>query len=218
MIFCFSSCDEEKVFRYDMKARPKNLDPQMASDIASQIVLNHVMQGLVKESDDGNIVCDAALEYKLSNDGKVYTFTLKDTLKWSDGSQVVAEDFVFALQRIFLKETITPNKSSFLCIKNAQAISDGQKDIQSLGVRAVTDTILEITLENKNPRFLYTLTTTAAYPCKSEFFYSTKGKYGFNGENLLFNGVYKIYKIDTAGGFVPSAVSLLLVLLLTVRC
>ncbi len=195
MIFSFSSCNEDKVFRYDMKTKPKNLDPQMANDVASQIVLSHVMQGLVKESDDSSIVCDAALEYKISNDGKVYTFTLKDTLKWSDGSQVVAEDFVFAFQRIFFEETVTPNKSSFLCIKNAQAIADGQKAVDELGVRALSDTVLEITLENKNPRFLYTLTTTAGYPCKSDFFYSTKGKYGFNGEHLLFNGVYKIYKI-----------------------
>lgn len=194
-VFCFSACGEEEYFRYDIGKKPKNLDPQMAYDTASQIILSHVMQGLVKENESGNIVCDAALEYNVSGDGKVYTFVLQKALKWSDGSQVVAEDFAFALKRIFFKETLTPNKSAFLCIKNAQSIVDGDKDIDSLGVRALSDIVLEIELESKNPRFLYTLATTAAYPCDEEFFYSTKGKYGYNAEQLLFNGHYVISKV-----------------------
>ena len=194
LFLCFFSCDNEKVFRYDLNSVPKNLDSQMADDTSSKIILNHVMQGLLKEGDNGDLICDAALEYKISDNGKTYTFILKENLKWSDGSQVVADDFVFAFERIFLKETNAPDKSSFLCIKNAQAISNDEMDISHLGVRAINTNTLEIKLENANPRFLYTLTTTAAYPCKRDYFYSTKGKYGYNGENLLFNGVYIIQK------------------------
>ncbi len=194
LAFSLFSCEEDKVFRYDMGKSPKNLDPQMAYDTASQIVLSHVMQGLVKENEVGEIVCDGALDYTISSDGKVYTFNLQKTLKWSNGTQVVADDFAFALKRIFFKETLTPNKASFLCIKNAQAIVNGEKKVDALGVKALSDTVLEIELESANPRFLYALTTTAAYPCNSEFFYSTKGKYGYSEENLLFNGPYVISK------------------------
>ena len=126
MIFVLSSCNKEQIFRYDMGASPKNLDPQMAHDTASQIVLKHTMQGLVKEDENGNIVCDAAENYEVSNNDTVYTFTLKENLKWSNGENVTAKDFEFALKRIFLKETSTPNKSSFLCIKNAQSISNDE--------------------------------------------------------------------------------------------
>jgi oligopeptide transport system substrate-binding protein len=152
------------------------------------------MQGLVKEDSNGNIVCNAAQNYEISPNGTVYTFTLKENLKWSNGDKVTAKDFVFSIKRIFLNETSTPNKSSFLCIKNAQEILNGEKDLNSLSVRAISDYKLEITLSSPNPNFLYTLTTPAAYPCNQEFFESTKGRYGYNYEELIFNGPFIIQK------------------------
>lgn len=194
MIISFVSCDEDQVFRYDMGSKPRNLDPQMAYDTSSQIILKHVMQGLVKEDKNGNIICDAAKDYKVSENNTVYTFTLKDNLKWSNGKEVTANDFVFGLKRIFSKETSTPNKSAFLCIKNAQEVLDGIQNIDQLGVCAVDDNVLKITLSKPNPSFLRTLTTAAAYPCNSEFFYSTNGRYGYDVDQLIFNGPFVIKK------------------------
>lgn len=194
MLFVLPSCDKEQIFRYDMGASPKNLDPQMAHDTASQIILKHTMQGLVKEDENGNIVCDAAQNYEVSNNNTVYTFILKENLKWSNGENVTAKDFEFALKRIFLKETSTPNKASFLCIKNAQSISNGESSVETLGVKAISNRQLVITLSSPNPYFLFALTTTAALPCNEDFFNSTKGKYGYDATQLIFNGPFKVDK------------------------
>ena len=83
----------------------------------------------------------------MSDDGLVYTFTIRDHV-WSDNTPVTAGDFVYSLQRILKPETAAQYASLLYSIKNAQALNEGSMDnMEDLGVKALDDKTLEITLE-----------------------------------------------------------------------
>ena len=78
---------------------PDTLDPHHVSGVWENRVVGDVLMGLTTEAADGSVIPGAAESWQVSDDGTVYTFTLRDHT-WSDGTPVSAEDFVFALQRI----------------------------------------------------------------------------------------------------------------------
>ena len=75
-----------------------SLDPARADDTYSMIVIQNMYRTLFKLDKDGNLVKDLCEDYKVSEDGKTYTFTIKDA-KWSDGKAVKADDFVYGIKR-----------------------------------------------------------------------------------------------------------------------
>lgn len=196
----FSSCKEDDgsgyTFRVNITDNPQNLDPQMASDSSSKMIIMNTYTGLVKISENGSIENSAAESYKLSDDGLTYTFKLKDNIYWygSDDytAQMTANDFVFAFQRIFNKETVSPYVKQFSCIKNSYEVMNGLTDVKNLGVRAQDDFTLVFELEYPYYNFLEMLTLTAAMPCNKEYFEKTKGRYGLAADASASNGAFYI--------------------------
>ena len=184
------------ILRLDIQEDPYNLDPQMADDTASYMVLQNVMEGLLRQNDQNEIVLGVAKEYSVSSDGLTYTFTLREDAKWYHNNleqapfALTAHDFVFAFQRMFESPSNYPSIGEFTCLQNAQAILNGQAEVSSLGVRALNDTTLQFTLETANPFFEQLLCLPCAYPCNEEFFLSTKGRYGLDQKSLLYNGPF----------------------------
>lgn len=104
--------------------------------------------------------------------------------------EITANDFVFALRRAAQPETECPLFSSIACIKNAVSVHNGKMSSDKLGVKAVNNYQLEITLASADDSFMQTLTTAVAMPCNEEFFNATKGRYGLSTEYTLFNGQF----------------------------
>ena len=106
---CLASCnkDDKNVLSVCLSSEPDTIDPALNSAVDGATLVAHLFQGLAKWSQDdkGNlvIVADAAKALPTgvkNNDGTVtYTYTLRDGLKWSDGKDVKASDFVFAWNR-----------------------------------------------------------------------------------------------------------------------
>ena len=195
----FTGCEEDDgsghTFKYNLSSNPQNLDPQLASDESSIMVIENIMSGLVKKGADGNIQPDAAKSYTISDDGLVYTFELKDDIYWESAAdytgKLTAEDFVFAFQRIYDSEALfSPYIDDFLCIKNAEAVSKGNLSKDKLGVTATSDDTLQIELEYPSFDFLEKLTLTGAKPCSKAFFEFTKGRYGLSAETTASNGAF----------------------------
>lgn len=192
----FSSCDPDDgsgyIFKYDINANPSNLDPQLAQDSASMLVLANICEGLFKAGAGGKIENGVITEYTMSDDELTYTFSLKNNVYWRGTgdyeANMTANDFVFAFQRIFDPETHSPYADDFSCIKNSSAVLRKIMDQDALGVKAIDKYTLEITLESPNANFLYLLTTTAAMPCNEYFFRSTMGKYGLSDATTFSNG------------------------------
>ena len=199
ILLMFSGCEEDDgsghTFKMNLASNPENLDPQMATDLSSRIVISNMMDGLVKMNEYGAIEADAAESYNISPDGLIYTFYLKKNIMWEavNGYKALmtADDFVFAFQRIYDSGALhSPYVERFSCIKNSSAVAAGKMSAERLGVTAADDYTLIIELEYPYYNFLEMLTTTAAMPCNRVFFESTKGKYGLDDESTISNGAF----------------------------
>lgn len=193
-----SACKEDDgsgyIFKMNIENNPQNLDPQMATDKESILIISNMMQGLVKEQPSGAIVPAAAESFEMSDDGLVYTFHLHRDSVWSSLAEfsepVTADDFLYAFQRIFDPATKSPYMEDYAIIKNGNEVFRGIKSMDELGVKAPDDYTLEITLNYPYYDFLTLLSKTAAMPCSRSFFELSKGRYGVAAETAASNGAF----------------------------
>lgn len=99
--------------KYYLVDKPTTFDPAMVSDVSTNQIIQNVFAGLVTFNEKGDIVLDLAKEYKVSEDGLTYTFTLKDA-KFSDGTPVTAADFKRSILRNFNPEVGASIGESYL--------------------------------------------------------------------------------------------------------
>lgn len=105
---------------------------------------------------------------------------------------VTAHDFVFGLRRALRPETKCPTAYKLYAIENAEKVHNGKKNENTLGIEALDNFTLKITLQNDDPDFLYTLLDPACMPCNEIFFEKTGGRYGLATRYLLYNGPFYI--------------------------
>lgn len=199
VIVLLPSCEEDDgsghIFKMNIESNPQNLDPQMAEDDESVMIITNMMEGLMKTDASGAIVPAAAESFSMSEDGMTYTFYLRQDRMWESlmedfSEPVTADDFVFAFQRIFDAKTESPYSKDFSCIKNGTAVLNGTKSQTELGVKAVDKHTVEFTLEYPYYNFLSLLAETPAMPCCRTFFELTKGKYGMAADACASNGAF----------------------------
>ncbi len=213
LVTCFAGCDngEEEIYlACAVGEMPRYFDPQVVSSTGEKIVAVNVFDGLFKLDENGEVQKCAVKDYMVSADGLTYTFYLKNDMKYyiSDEvkdfledmektieGKVTAKDFVFGIKRAVTPETNSPDFSLLSIIKNATSIHNGEMEIDQLGVRAIDDYTLEITLEQKKNDFLYALTQPVSYPCDEEFFNITNGRYGLDEEYIISNGSFYLSDI-----------------------
>ena len=76
-----------------------SLDPHKATAAGTKEILFNIFEGLVKPDENGNLICAVAENYDISEDGLIYTFTLRDNVKFHNGSVVTCEDVKYSLER-----------------------------------------------------------------------------------------------------------------------
>ena len=195
--FCLSGCGAPKTLGFDIPRGVDSFDPQLAGSDPELIIVENCFQGLLDKDENGTIIPGAAEKWEVSEDGTVYTFYIKEGLLWNDGeTPVTADDFLFAFQRLFSPETSAPSRSDFFNIKNSEDYLNGKAHENLLGIRAIGDYKLEITLESADPLFPDLLTNAAAMPCNRAFFEETKGRYGLGLAYTMFNGAYYVRRIN----------------------
>jgi oligopeptide transport system substrate-binding protein len=170
---------------------PETLDQHKTSTVVEARILRDLYEGLVVYDAGAKIIPGVAESWEISDDGVVYTFKLRDNAKWSSGDPVVAGDFVFSLQRIMTPETGAKYASILYPIKNAEAINNGEMEPGELGVRAVDDHTLEITLAQPTPFFLELLTHQTGLPLHP----ASVQQHGTDfvlPENIVTNGAYRL--------------------------
>ncbi|MGI9417046.1 MAG: peptide ABC transporter substrate-binding protein [Geminicoccaceae bacterium] len=168
---------------------PDSLDPHHTSGTWESRILRDMFMGLTTEAADASVIPGAAESWEVSDDGLVYIFAIRDHV-WSDGTPVTAGDFVYSLQRILLPETAAQYASLLYSIKNAKALNEGSiTDAGELGVKAIDDKTLEITLEYPAPYFLEQLTHQTAYPVPKHMV-DAHGDDWIKAGNLVGNGAY----------------------------
>ena len=167
---------------------PPQLDSTRSTDQVSGVVLGHVMEGLLRYDDRGELAPGVAEDWRITERGA--TFQLREDALWSDGQPVTAHDFAFAW-RLGL-DPANASEYAFILypIKNAEAINQGQLPVTELGVRAVDARTLEVDFE-RPIAFFDKLTAFSTYlPVREDFYRATAGRYGADADQLLCNGPF----------------------------
>jgi oligopeptide transport system substrate-binding protein len=168
-----------------------SLDPQKVSGDWENRIVGDIFEGLTTEDANAEPIPGQAESWEISDDGLVYTFKLRDGIQWSDGEPVTAEDFVYSFQRLMNPETAANYAYLQYPIKNSEKINSGEiTDFGELGVKAIDDKTLEITLEQPTPYFLGALTHYTAYPVPKHVVEEKAGDW-VQIENIVTNGPYK---------------------------
>lgn len=187
------------VLKVQLDVEVASMDPQIATDGTSFEVMGAVTEGLYSVDAAGSPILAMAESVVKSDDGLNYTFTLRDT-KWSNGTPVTANDFVFAWRR--LVDPATASEYSFIAgiagIKNADAIVAGEKAITDLGVSAKDDKTLVVDLAFPVSYFESLLSFNSFFPVNEAFFTAAGDLFGTSPETILSNGPFKITSYEPA--------------------
>ncbi len=169
------------------------LDISKVTDTYSSIAIGNSGSNLLRRDEDGNLQPDLAEKVEVSDDGLTYTATLRDNLKWSDGSDLTAEDFVYSWQRIV--DPTTASEYAYLAsdahVLNAEEIIAGTKSVDELGVKADGNKVI-FTLSNPSPQFESLLSFANFMPQSKAFVEKTGDDYGTKSDSSLYSGPYTV--------------------------
>jgi oligopeptide transport system substrate-binding protein len=154
----------EMVWNRGNTADPETLDPHKASTTYEAHILRDLFEGLVMPDSKAELIPGAAENWSVSADGTVYTFKIRPDAVWSNGDQVTADDFVYGFRRLEDPATAAEYASMLYVVKNAEEVNSGKLPPESMGVRAIDATTLEISLNTPTPYFLQMLTHQSTYP------------------------------------------------------
>lgn len=167
-----------------------SLDPHKVEGVPEGNVILNLLEGLVYTDIDGKAVPGVAKSWSNEN-FTTWTFTLREDAKWSDGTPVTAEDFVYSWQRLSDPNTGSPY-SSYLqnaYILNADAILAGKMPATALGVKALDPQHLQVTLSHPVPYFVDMLSHTSMKPVNKSAIQRHGDKWT-QPKNFIGNGAY----------------------------
>lgn len=193
-ISCVKENDGHKLaFKLNIGSEPATLDVQLINDSVGSTIVSQMFLGILDgDPRTGGYRPGLAKSWDISDEGMVYTFHLRDNLVWSDGIAITAEGIRKSYLRILDKET----GSSFVniiksTIKNAEEYFDGKVNESDLGIKALDEKTLEITLKSPKPYFLDMLVHQTFVPVPVHVI----EKYGqdwTNPENMVASGPFKL--------------------------
>ena len=182
----------ETVFRRGHQAEPESLDPQKVDSAEESNILLDLFEGLTRINGEGRIIPGVASSWDVATDGLTWTFHLRPEAKWSDGTPVVAGDFVYGFRRAVDPATAAPYVSILYEIVDARAISDGkEKDLSKLGVTAPDDHTLKIALTEPTAFLPGVLALPIGYPIPKKTVEANGAEWTRPGK-MVSNGAYKL--------------------------
>ena len=173
-------------------SEPASLDPHKVESDVEFNIISDLFDGLVSVSPAGEIQPRLAEKWE-NKDNTVWTFHLRPGITWSDGTPITAEDIVWSWQRLVDPKTASPYASypGSMRIVNGTDIAEGKKAPESLGVKAINDTTLEVTLTQPNAAFLAMLAHPSLVPIDKVLV----GRFGdkwTKPEHFVSSGAYKL--------------------------
>ncbi|MCO4690457.1 ABC transporter, substrate-binding protein [Streptococcus infantarius subsp. infantarius] len=170
------------------------LDISKNTDQYSALAIGNSSSNLLRVDKKGEPKPDLAKSVEVSEDGLTYTATLRDGLKWSDGSDLTADDFVYTWQRML--DPKTASEYAYLAVEshleNADKINTGEiSDLSQLGVKADGNKIT-FKLTSPCPQFKYYLAFSNFMPQKKAFVEKEGDKYATTSKGQIYSGPYTI--------------------------
>lgn len=174
---------------------PSTLDQQLTTSVQEDRVLKDLYEGLVAQDSHGKALPGAATSWEISPDGITYTFHMRENAKWSNGDPVTAGDFEFSFRRLMDPKTAAGYASVFYSIKNAEQVATGHMSIDQLGVKALNEKTLQITLNAPAPYFIELLTHNTGFPVNPKAVKEFGSKFSQPG-HMISNGAYELLSFN----------------------
>ncbi|MDA9950891.1 peptide ABC transporter substrate-binding protein, partial [Luminiphilus sp.] len=150
------SGNREGYLHYGNGAEPQGLDPQVVTGVPENHIVRALFEGLaVKNPKTLEPEPGVAERWEISEDGTVYTFYINPEAKWSNGEAMTASDYVWSWNRALHPDTGSLYAYMLYPIKNSEAYSKREiTDFNEVGVKALDDQTLQVTLNAPTPYFL----------------------------------------------------------------
>ncbi len=180
----------EQVMRYNLAREPKTLDPVLNGDLIGGFVIDHCFEGLLRDR-NGELVPGMAESWSVSEDGKTYTFKLRDA-KWSDGKPVRAQDFEYSWRRSLDPKVGSGYAFIFYYIKGGEAFYKGEGKAEDIAISCPDDKTLVVTLENPTAYFLDLVAFMVFMPVREDIVEKAPDNWARKVETYVSNGPYKM--------------------------
>jgi len=182
---------DDQTFTYSLLDEFTTADPQMVEDVSGSYFVRDLFEGLMNQDADGNLIPGVATGYTTNEAKDVYTFTLRNNARWSDGNPVTAHDFVYAWRRLADPATASPYSwfADIMALENVGAVMSGESPPEALGIRALDNHTLEVRLTASLPYFAAMTTHASTFP-SPQWTVRTFGDAWTKPGNIVGNGAY----------------------------
>lgn len=187
-----SQTHKREILRINIGNEPPTLDWSRSTDSTSYMILINLMDGLTKFGDDFKPVPALAESWQISDDGKTYTFKLRQGIKWTDGKPLRSKDFEYSWKRLLDPKTAADYAYFLYDVTGAEEFNNGKiTDPGSIGIKSIDDNTLEVTLKRPASYFLSVVSFMSAFPMREDIVL----KHGLKWtapQNILTLGAYKL--------------------------
>lgn len=190
----------EQVAKFGIPQEIASLDSARATDKVSFGALNQIYEGFYRMNADNKPEPAGAKELaEVSEDGLTYTLKLREESKWTNGDPVLAKDYVYAWQRVIDPETASEYAFLIENVKNGAAIMKGDKKPEELGIEAVGDYEVKITLDNAIPYMDSLLAFPTFFPLNQKAVEEFGKDFSNTSEAAVYNGPFTLAEFDGPG-------------------
>lgn len=170
---------------------PETIDPALNTAIDGANLVLYAFETLLMFDKENNIIAGQAETYDVSEDGLTYTFHLRDGLKWSDGTDLTAEDFVYSFKRMADPATAAPYSFDMISmVKGYTEASEG--DLDALSVSAPDAKTFVVELSAPCVYFEKICASPVMSPVQKATIEANGDGWAVNAETYIGNGPYKI--------------------------
>ncbi len=204
----------EQVLHIASGAEPQSLDPHLVTGSVEMRILNNIFEGLVAMDPESLEMVPAAAEsWKISDDGRTYTFKLRDALTWSNGERLTSSDFLYGVKRVLSPKLVNSYIEYFFSsITNALAYNRGDvSDFNDVGFKAPDEQTFEVHLDEPNPVLLRYIDQPSFYPVHKKTIEAhgtidERGTGWFRPENIVSNGAFSLtnWEVNTVVSLEPN--------------
>ncbi|UTG78967.1 peptide ABC transporter substrate-binding protein [Lactococcus lactis] len=195
LVACGTKTSEQKNIKFSIPTDVASLDTTILTDQYSYDVAGNVEEGLTRVDSKGNAALALAKSIDVSKDGLTYTVTLRDNLKWSNGDKLTAKDFVYSWKRAVDPKTGSEYAYLMGAVSGANNIISGKSSLDSLGIKAESDTEFTVTLTQPTPYFKFLLSEPVYYPLDQKVVDKYGKQYGTSSDKTVYNGPF-MFKSD----------------------
>ena len=172
---------------------PDGIDPNVTNNSFAVPFLVNCFEGLVTYDEKGEVVAGNAESWESNDDLTVYTFHLRDGLKWSDGSDLTANDYVYSALRVLTPATAGQYVNMISdYVVNAEEFYNGTANAEDVGIKAVDEKTLEFTLKSPCPYFVDLVSMWVYFPVQEATIEANGDKWTNQADTYICNGPFKI--------------------------